>query len=418
MIKAPRGTQDFLTDKAFFWQQIQWRAAKLFSQYFYSLIVTPVFEETSLFVRSIGEGSDIVRKEMYTFTDRSGRSLTLRPEATAPVVRAFIEHKMHNQPLPVKLYYFANMFRYERPQSGRYREFWQLGVELIGSGAPQADAEVITLAHDFLSRELGLAQIKLKIGSMGDAKCRPAYLEKLKNFFRKSVTELCSDCQERLKYNPLRVFDCKNEQCQASLAKAPKIIANLCSECEAHFKEVQKLLKTVNLNYVIDPMLVRGFDYYTRTTFELESPLLGAQNALGGGGRYDNLVADYGGPATPAVGFALGVERLILALKSEKVTFPAIAPPDVYLAVIEDKDRDLAFKLATELRRQGLATEFDVLQRSLKAQMKQANRLMVKFTVVLGPEELASGQCIVREMATGKQTTVALDKLIKFIKQS
>lgn len=411
MLKAPRGTQDYLGEKAFFWQQIQWRAATLFSRYFYLPIVTPAFEETSLFIRSIGEGSDIVRKEMYNFTDRAGRSLTLRPEATAPVVRAFIEHKMHKQALPVKLYYFANMFRYERPQSGRYREFWQLGVEHIGAASAQADAEVITLAYDFLSRELGLSQIKLKIGSMGDNQCRPNYLKKLKQFLSSKVNELCSDCQERFKFNPLRVFDCKNEQCQVVLAQAPKIIAHLCPDCEQHFNEVQLLLNEVNLSYVIDPMLVRGFDYYTRTTFELESPLLGAQNALGGGGRYDNLIADYGGPQTPAVGFALGLERLILALQREGITFPAIAPPDVYLAVVEAKDRPLAFKLATDLRRQGLATEFDVLQRSLKAQMKQADKLKVKYTVVLGPEELAEGSCLVREMATGKQTKVPLNQL-------
>lgn len=418
MIKAPRGTQDFLGEKAALWQQIQWRAAKLFSRYFYAPIATPTFEDTALFVRSIGEGSDIVRKEMYTFADRAGRSLTLRPEATAPVVRAFIEHKLYKQPLPVKFYYFANMFRYERPQAGRYREFWQLGVELIGSAAPQADAEVITLAEQFLMQELGLQQVRLKIGSMGDSNCRPVYLDKLKKFLIKVAGQLCSDCQERLKHNPLRVFDCKNEQCQAYLAEAPKIIDNLCPDCEKHFVEVQELLKAVNLQYVLDPMLVRGFDYYTRTTFELESPLLGAQNALGGGGRYDNLIADYDGPPTPAVGFALGLERLILALQSEKISFPAFAPPDVYVAVVQDKDRQLAFAIATNLRRVGLAVEVDVMHRSLKAQMKQADRLNVKFVVVLGPDELARDSCLVRRMATGEQKVFSLKELEPEIKKT
>jgi len=348
---------------------------------------------------------------MYTFIDRGERSLTLRPEATAPVVRAFIEHNLGAGTLPVKLYYFANMFRYERPQAGRYREFWQLGVEALGSAEPAIDAEAIALAVEYL-RAVGIDEATLKIGSMGDDNCRPAYMETLRAALAGKAEDLCEDCGQRLQLNPLRVFDCKNPGCQAALVEAPKMIDNLCGDCRAHFNAVGALLGEVGIEFEVDPMLVRGFDYYTRTTFEIQSAALGAQNALGGGGRYDRLVADYGGRPTPAVGFALGIERLMLALPADGAhSLEAIPSTDVFIAVIEDKDRALAFKTAVEMRRLGLTVELDYMGRSLKSQMKLADKCGALSVAVFGPDELAGGEVKVRDLASGEEKNVPLNDL-------
>ncbi len=407
-IKAPRGTSDYLPERAAVIHWLDRQAAEIFERYQYRRLITPTFEETALFTRSIGEASDIVRKEMYTFTDRGNRSLTLRPEATAPVVRAFIEHNLGSGTMPAKLFYFANMFRYERPQAGRYREFWQLGVEALGAAEPAIDAEAIVLAMEYLA-SIGVEGASLLVGSMGDENCRPAYTAKLREALAGRADTLCEDCRQRLELNPLRVFDCKNPGCREVLAGAPKIIDNLCGDCRAHFEAVGRLLADVGVEFSIDPMLVRGFDYYTRTTFEIQSAKLGAQNALGGGGRYDRLVADYGGKPTPAVGFALGVERLILALDAAGARPPAAAAKtDIFIAVVSDGDRPAAFKTAVELRRRGLSVEIDYMGRSLKSQMKLADKLQAATAIIFGPDELAEGRAVVRDLATGEEKTVAL----------
>ncbi|MDP1809009.1 MAG: histidine--tRNA ligase [Actinomycetota bacterium] len=411
-MKAPRGTSDYLPERAAVVHWLDRRAGEVFGRYQYRRIITPTFEDTALFTRSIGEASDIVRKEMYTFVDRGDRSLTLRPEATAPVVRAFIEHNLGAGSLPVKLYYFANMFRYERPQAGRYREFWQLGVEALGSAEPAIDAEAIALAMEYLS-SIGIDGATLKIGSMGDENCRPAYMETLRAALAGKAENLCEDCRQRLALNPLRVFDCKNPACRAALAEAPKMIDNLCGDCRAHFDAVGALLGQIGIDFEIDPMLVRGFDYYTSTTFEIQSANLGAQNALGGGGRYDRLVADYGGKPTPAVGFAFGIERLIMALPAAGAhNAEAVQSTDVFIAVIDDKDRPLAFKTAVEMRRLGLTVEIDYMGRSLRSQMKLADKLQAVSVVVFGPDELARGKVTVRNLASGEEKTTGLKNLL------
>ncbi len=327
----------------------------------------------------------------------------------------FIEHNLGGQSLPVKLYYFGNMFRYERPQAGRYREFWQLGVESLGSPEPAADAEVITLAVRYI-QGIGIRNATLLLGSMGDEQCRPAFIEMLRRELSSRAETLCDDCGQRLDFNPLRVFDCKNPGCRAALVDAPKMIDYLCSDCNDHFDQVKRLLDDVGVAYEVDLMLVRGFDYYTRTTFELTSDELGAQNAVGGGGRYDRLVADYGGQPTPAVGFALGVERLLLAVEAggggDNIERPRLS---VYIAVVEDGDRPLAFKLATELREAGLSVELDHMARSLRAQMKSADRLGAGTVVVMGPDELAKGEVTVRDLSLGQQSTVALPDLAAYL---
>lgn len=416
-LKAPRGTQDYLPEKAAAVHWLDKRAGDVFGRYGFRRLITPAFEDTALFTRSIGEASDIVRKEMYTFTDKADRSLTLRPEATAPVVRAFIEHNLGGGTLPVKLYYFGNMWRYERPQAGRYREFWQLGVESLGSAGPTADAEVIALAVKYI-QDVGIKKSTLLVGSMGDEHCRPAFMELLREELAAKAEDLCEDCVQRLALNPLRVFDCKNPACRQTLAGAPKMIDHLCDECSEHFSEVKSLLDGIGVAYEIDPMLVRGFDYYTRTTFEITSEELGAQNALGGGGRYDRLVQDYGGKATPAVGFALGVERLMLALSAADGDKKIKAPgTDVFIAVIENKDRPLAFKLAVGLRDEGLSVEIDHMERSLRSQMKLADKLGSVLAVILGPDELARGEAVVRNLATGSETPAALEGLADVLRK-
>jgi histidyl-tRNA synthetase len=353
---------------------------------------------------------------MYTFTDRGGRSLTLRPEATAPVVRAFIEHNLGAGLLPVKLYYFANMFRYERPQAGRYREFWQVGAEALGSAGPDADAEAIALSIDYL-KSIGIKDYRLLLGSMGDDNCRPQYTDTLRRELADKADVLCEDCGVRLKLNPLRVFDCKNPVCRETLATAPKMIDHLCGPCNDHNSAVKGLLTQVGVDFTVDPMLVRGFDYYTRTTFEITSSTLGAQNALGGGGRYDRLVADYGGKPTPAVGFALGVERLLLAVGRERGEAEPAPKTDVFVAAVEDAGRPTAFNLAIGLRRAGLSAELDHMGRSLRSQMKAANRLAVQFVLIMGPEELAGDQARVRSLSTGEEVLVPLSDLTDWLKQ-
>jgi histidyl-tRNA synthetase len=409
-IRAPRGTYDLLPADADRRDDIVATAAAVFAAYGYRHVVTPEFEDTGLFERGVGTATDIVRKEMYTFPDRGDRSLTLRPEGTAPICRAYVEHGMHKLPQPVKLWYYAPMFRYEKPQAGRYREHYQLGAEAIGSAEPLVDAEIIGLLGQLLA-DLGVGGVRLLVNSMGDQTCRPAYVERLRAFLSEHEAELCDECRERMTLNPLRTFDCKVESCRAVLDQAPRIVDHLCPACNDHFATVLALLARVGLEAEIDFRLVRGLDYYTRTTFEFQSEALGAaQNAVGGGGRYDGLVEQIGGPPTPGVGFGSGLERIALAMQDEAV--PA-AGPDAYLICYDDAARAEAFALAQRLRHELLLeVDLDLAARSVKGQFKQAGRGGANAAVVLGLPDVAAGHVRVRLLAGGQEQDVAVADLV------
>jgi histidyl-tRNA synthetase len=400
--RAPKGTYDLLPDDAALRDHVVQTAARVFAAHGYRRVVTPEFEETGLFERGVGEATDIVRKEMYTFEDKGGRSLTLRPEGTAPICRLYVEHGLHKWPQPVKLWYYCPMFRYERPQAGRYREHYQLGAEAIGSASPEVDAEIIAMLARLFA-ELGLDGLRLAVNSMGDAVCRPAYVGRLRDYLRHRERELCGDCRERLGLNPLRTFDCKVESCRAVLDEAPHIGDHLCPGCRDHFTTVLGLLRRVGLEPELDFRLVRGLDYYTRTTVEFASDRLGAQSGVGGGGRYDGLVAQIGGPPTPGVGFGSGLERITLAMGEREA--PA-SPPAAFVVTFADERRGDAFVLAQDLRRAGLAVDLDLAARSVKGQLKQANRSGAAFAVFLGLEELPPDTVRIKTLAGGGEEDV------------
>jgi len=406
--RAPKGTADMLPDVARAWEYVERVAQELFSRYGYEPIYTPLFEHTEVFTRGIGEATDIVSKEMYTFEDRADRSLTLRPEGTASVVRAALEHGLVPQGAFAKLYYAGPMFRYERPQKGRMRQFWQIGAELLGAAEPSADAEMILLLWRFFEA-VGVPddRMRLLVNSMGDEACRPAYRDSVRAFILEHADDLCDECVRRADTNPIRAFDCKNPVCVTIVDEAPLIVDALCEPCAAHYATVKRLLDETGLEYEEDPRLVRGLDYYTRTVFEVQAEGLGAQNGIGGGGRYDRLMEEYGGPPTPGLGFALGVERTLLAMEAADVAIASHPLADVYVAAVDDTVRDDAFLICEELRSGGIAAEADHQSRSLKAQFKQAGRLEAAFVVVVGPDELAAGELTVRDMATKVETRVA-----------
>jgi len=409
--QAPKGTADMLPDVARAWEHLQRVAQELFARYGYEPVYTPLFEHTDVFTRGIGEATDIVSKEMYTFEDKGGRSITLRPEGTASVVRAALEHNLTANGAQAKLYYAGPMFRYERPQKGRMRQFWQIGIEVLGSAEPTADAEVITVLWRYFEA-LGVpaANMRLLLNTMGDEACRPAYREKVAAFIGAHATALCEECNRRADTNPLRAFDCKNVGCRQVMADAPLLRDELCGECAAHYAAVKVNLDALGIAYVEDPSLVRGLDYYTRTVFEVQVDAgLGSQNAIGGGGRYDRLMQEYGGPPTPGLGFALGFERTLLALDAAGVTVPALPRADVYVARVDDSVGDAVFRTAQALRDAGIATELDHQARSLKAQFKQADRLGARLVVVIGPDELAAGEVTLRDMGTKEETRIALE---------
>ncbi|MBC7266970.1 MAG: histidine--tRNA ligase [Coriobacteriia bacterium] len=409
-LRAPKGTVDMLPDAARAWERLSETAHALFARYGYEPIYTPLLEHTELFARGIGETTDIVTKEMYTFADRSGRSLTLRPEGTAGVVRAAIEHSLVPQGSVAKFYYAGPMFRYERPQKGRMRQFWQIGVELLGAAEPSADAEVIALlVRYFESLGLPRERMRLLVNSMGDEACRPAYRDSVAAYIRAHEDGLCEECRRRADTNPLRAFDCKNESCQAVMAGAPRISDALCDECRAHYEAVKRRLDALGVAYEEEPRLVRGLDYYTRTVFEVQAEGLGAQNAIGGGGRYDGLFATLGGPPTPGLGFALGFERTLLALRAAGVEPGAAEGVAAYVAAVDESARDAVFGLAMALRDAGVAAELDHRGRSLKAQLKHADKLGARVAVIVGPDELASGEATVRDMLTKDEQRVALE---------
>jgi len=408
--RAPKGTADMLPATARAWEHLTRTAQRLFAAYGYQPIYTPLFEHTEVFTRGIGEATDIVSKEMYTFEDKGGRSLTLRPEGTASVVRAALEHNLVTNGQFAKVYYAGPMFRYERPQKGRMRQFWQIGAELLGAPEPTADAELITMLWRFFE-ECGIPSenMRLLINSMGDESCRPAYRDKVASFIRDHADGLCEECNRRAETNPLRAFDCKNPGCKAIMADAPLLRDELCDDCRDHYATVKTHLDVLGIPYIEDPSLVRGLDYYTRTVFEVQVDAgLGSQNAIGGGGRYDRLMEQYDGPATPGLGFALGFERTLLAMEAVGATVGGPAIAQVYVASVDDSVRADAFTLACAMRDAGVAAEIDHQARSLKSQFKQADRLGASYVVIVGPDELAAGEVTVRDMASKAEERVAI----------
>jgi histidyl-tRNA synthetase len=392
--EAPRGTHDILPSEQPLWQRVLGEAERLCALYGYRKIQTPGFEDTELFVRTSGGGSDIVQKEMYTFQDRGGRSLTLRPEATAPICRAYLEHGMHREPQPVKLYTVGPMWRYDRPQKGRYREHWQLSVEAIGSDDPAVDAELIQF-YDELLRRLGVTNYVLYLNSIGDSNCRPAYLERLAAWLEEHDAELDEEARAKRRTSPLRVFDVKNEQVQTLLTEAPKIGESLCDECRVHFEQVRAFLDAAGVKYELQPTLVRGLDYYTRTTFEFKDEAIGAQDSICGGGRYDGLMEAIGGPPTPGIGFGAGIERLLLSLGDGQVPDEGI---DVFFVAEEGADRSAIAAVLAELRRRGISADMDYAGRSVKGQQTQAGRLNARRVEVVGPGQTPDVEAIAREL--------------------
>lgn len=416
-IQVPRGMDDILPGEIEKWQWVEQIAVELCNLYGYSEIRTPVAEFTELFQRGVGEATDVVEKEMYTFMDRGNRQLSLRPEGTAGVVRAFIENKMYANSQPTKLYYIGPMFRYENPQAGRRRQFHQFGVEVFGSKDPALDAEVIALGMKFFER-LGLKGVRVEINSVGDPQCRPKYREKLIAYFEKYLDDLSEEARARLYKNPLRILDSKDPKTKEIAMEAPSILDYLNEECASHFEAVKSYLDQLSIPYVVNDRLVRGLDYYTNTAFEYMVEVSGAQaGAIGGGGRYDGLVEEFGGPKTPGLGFGIGLERVILALKEQQVVLPIQQGLDCYLITMGDEAKRLGVTLLQQMRDAGLKVDRDYMDRKMKAQLKQADRLKAKFAAILGEDELKEEKIMVKNLETGEQVAVELSGLVAFLKK-
>ena len=412
-IKAIRGFNDILPDEIGKWQFVEKTAREVFEGFGFSEIRIPILERTELFSRGIGEATDIVEKEMYTFADRSGNSLTLRPEATASMARAYLEHQLYTFDPVAKLYCIGPMFRYERPQKGRYRQFYQIDAEVFGVENPVVDAEVIAMLIHFLKR-VGLEKLELQINTLGDRTCRPRYREELKKFLTQKSFQLCEDCQRRLQTNPLRIFDCKVETCQEAIADAPKVSDFICSECREHFDKVKEYLEMAGLTYIINPRMVRGLDYYTRTAFEVVSYQLGSQNAVTGGGRYDNLFQEIGDVDIPGIGFAIGMERLVSLLPKDK---EFIQHPDLFIAALGGETLREAYRIITQVHLQGIRAELDYEGKSLKSQMRRADKLKARYVLILGEEELKKGKAALRNMETKSQEEIPLSNLLDNLKE-
>ena len=412
LFQAPRGTTDLLPVEQKYWRYIESKAVELARRYGYGRIDTPVFEDSDLFVRSVGEGTDIVEKEMYTFADRGGDSVTLRPEGTAPVCRAYLQHGMHNLPQPVRLYYFCPVFRYERPQAGRFREHHQFGIEALGDADPSVDAEVVEFAWR-LVLSLGLRDVSLYVNSIGDSQCRPAYIEDLASYYSGHRDKLCPECRTRLTRNPLRLLDCKVETCRALGDDAPKSADRLCDDCGEHWAAFQKSMAVLGIPYQIEHRLVRGLDYYTRTVFEVQPLDGGAQSTIIGGGRYDGLIQELGGRPTPGIGFATGMERLTLNLKNSEVPVPDEPSPAYLVANVGDAARPAAIDLAVKLRQAGVGAILSSGSRGLRGQMRQANALNIPYALILGDDEIARGEVAVRDMETSSQETKPLADFLR-----
>jgi histidyl-tRNA synthetase len=419
MLKAPRGTSDILPPDTSKWIHLEDVLRHVAARYSYEEVRTPTFEHAELFSRTVGEATDIVEKEMYVFKDKTGRDLALRPEGTAPVARAFVEHGMAHGALPRKFYYICPMFRYEKPQAGRFREHRQFGVEVLGSGSPYSDVEVVLLAAD-VAKELGLLGTTLTLNSIGCSVCRAVYKKDLTKYLSARLDKLCPDCRSRLNRNPLRVLDCRQGLCREEVAGAPRMLDYLCDDCRTHWDEMTSILIGLGLEYTVDHSLVRGLDYYTRTVFELKWPPLGAQSTLVGGGRYDRLVQDIDGPPTPGVGFGMGMERILLATAKGEKPIPGGSPLDVFVAGGKSETLDLpreVFSLVQELRSRGLSCDFDPLQRSLKAQMKQADRAGAAFVAILGEDEIRGESVTVKSMKEGRQKSIARTEIPAFCEE-
>lgn len=415
MISIPKGTKDMLPQDAYKWHYVESVARETAALFGFREIRTPMFEHTELFTRGVGETTDIVTKEMYTFLDKGGRSMTLRPEGTAGVARAFIENGLAQQTLPMKAYYLASVFRYERPQNGRLREHHQFGVELYGSELPSADAEVIALAHTFLTKA-GLKSLSLNINSIGCRECRAKYNAALKEYIGANLNNMCTACRDRFDRNPLRILDCKEEKCRAITAGAPRITDFLCDGCREHFAEVQNTLARLNIPFAVNPSIVRGLDYYTRTVFEFVSDDIGAQGTVCGGGRYNHLVEEVGGKPTAAVGFGLGLERLLMVLENTGALTAEPERSDVYLAALGERAAEYVPVLAAQLRAAGVKTEFDLMGRGLKAQMKYADKCGARFSAVIGDEEMARGFAALKNMETGESAECAFGAFAEAVK--
>ena len=409
-VQAPKGTKDMLPQDAYKWHFVENKFREIAKFYGMREIRTPMFEHTDLFLRGVGDTTDIVQKEMYTFNDKGNRSITLKPEGTAPVVRAFIENRLFNEAQPTKLYYAIPCFRYENVQKGRLRQFHQFGTEVFGSKEPSMDAEVIAFAMEFL-KSLGLKSLSLNINNLGCPNCRPKYNEALKKFLEENYDDLCGLCQSRFEKNPMRILDCKNKNCGEITKNAPIILDYMCEECDTHFTEVKKYLDALNIPYTVDPGIVRGLDYYTKTIFEI----LNDDFTVCGGGRYDRLIEQLGGPEMPAVGFGLGIERLLLTLQNEGIEIPNEGLYDLYIGARGEDGKLASFKLANALRTRGIKTEINHMGRSLKAEMKYANKIGAKFTVVLGDDELQTGNAKLKRMSDGEQFEVNLNNIEEIV---
>ena len=414
MINAPKGTKDILPKDSYKWQFIERTARETAAVYNADEIRTPTFEHTEVFQRGVGETTDIVNKEMYTFLDKGGRSITLKPEGTAGVARAFVENGMQSTALPVKMYYITQCFRYERPQAGRLREFHQFGVEFIGSFEPSTDAEVILLAKSFLDK-LGIKDISLRINSIGCKKCRAGYQTALKNYLSEKRDGLCELCKERLEKNPMRVLDCKNKECASIMAGAPLITDYICDECRSHLEKTTKLLESAGVKFVIDPKIVRGLDYYTRTVFEFVSENIGAQGTVLGGGRYDGLISQFGGTEVPGIGFAAGLERLLLVMENTGVVIPEKRSVKIYFAPMGEKESEMAFALAQTLRGLKIACDTDHMKRGIKSQFKYADKIGAEYVGVIGSEEYERNIVKIRKMSDGSEREVGAENIIKFL---
>ena len=414
LTNAPKGTKDMMPDQAYKWHYLEKNFAEICEKYGFMEIRTPVFEHTELFKRGVGDTTDIVQKEMYTFNDHAGRSITLKPEGTSGAVRAFIEHKQYAEVQPTKYYYNTDCFRYEKPQAGRLRHFHQFGIEVFGTSDMLADAEVISLGYDFLT-ELGITEIQLRINSVGCPDCRRKYRDALKEFLKPRYDELCNTCKDRYERNPMRILDCKSEICKKIVENAPRMLDYLCDDCRNAFEELKTNLTSMGIEYVIDPNIVRGLDYYTKTAFEFVTTKIGAQGTVCGGGRYDHLIEELGGPPIPGVGFGLGIERLIMLMEANDVKFPEESRPEVFIAVMGDAAKSFGLKLCRELRQKGVIAEMDTLSRNIKGQFKYADRLGAKYTLVIGEDELKKGVVSLKDMAKSEQREIKIENIYEEI---
>lgn len=411
-IIAPKGTKDTLPEQVYRWHYVEKKFSETAAKYGFKEIRTPIFEHTELFQRGVGDTTDIVQKEMYTFEDYGHRSLTLKPEGTSPAARAHVEHKIFAEVQPTKYYYITPCFRYEKPQSGRLRAFHQFGIEIFGTNDMIADAETICLGYDFL-QEMGITGIKLKINSVGCPTCRAKHREALKKFLEPEYDKLCNTCKDRYVRNPMRILDCKSEICQEIVKEAPDMIDFLCEECETAFDQLKSNLDAMGIEYFVDPRIVRGLDYYTKTAFEFVKATNGTQGTVCGGGRYDHLIEEIGGPAIPGVGFGLGIERLLMLMEEEGVEIPEPEKTKVFIAVMGDAAKAFGLKMLRDLRRNGISAEMDDLARNIKGQFKYANRIGAKYTVVIGDNELEAGVVSIKDMEKSQQREVKIEELLE-----